>query len=88
MSSEKILKTYTPMTETVYYILLSLTEPRYGCGMIQHVQKITNGRITLGSGTVYGTLTKMQKSGVITIYSDENRKTVYEIKLVSHVSKS
>lgn len=79
MNTEKVLKTFMPMTETAYYILLSLTEPRHGYGIIQHVKEITNGRITLGSGTVYGTLTKMQKSGVITIYSDENRKTVYEI---------
>lgn len=79
MRVENVLKTFMPMTETAYYILLSLTEPRHGYGIIQHVQKITNGRIKLGSGTVYGTLTKMQKSGVITIYSDENRKTVYEI---------
>lgn len=79
MSVEKILKTYLPMTETAYYILLSLTEPRHGYGIIQHVNKITLGRIKLGSGTVYGTLTKMQKNGIITIYSDEDRKTVYEI---------
>lgn len=79
MSLEKVLKSFMPMTETAYYILLSLTKPRHGYGIIQHVEKITDGRIKLGSGTVYGTLTKMQKSGVITIYSDEERKTVYEI---------
>lgn len=79
MSLEKVLKSFMPMSETAYYILLSLTEPRHGYGIIQHVDKITNKRIKLGSGTVYGTLTKMHKSGVITIYSDEDRKTVYEI---------
>ncbi|MEW9095912.1 MAG: PadR family transcriptional regulator [Clostridiaceae bacterium] len=76
---EKVLKTFIPMTETAYYILLSLTEPRHGYGIIQHVEKITNGRIRLGSGTVYGTLSKMQKSGVIAVYSDEERRTKYEI---------
>lgn len=79
MSEDKILKAFMPMTETAFYILLSLTEPRHGYGIIQHVDKITDGRIKLGSGTVYGTLGKMEKSQIISIYSDENRKTIYEI---------
>ncbi|WP_432816073.1 PadR family transcriptional regulator [Sutcliffiella horikoshii] len=67
------------MTETAFYILLSLTKPRHGYGIIKHVEKISNGRIRLGSGTIYGTLTKMQKDGVITVFADAERKTVYEI---------
>ncbi|ART78520.1 PadR family transcriptional regulator [Sutcliffiella horikoshii] len=67
------------MTETAFYILLSLTEPRHGYGIIKHVEEISSGRIRLGSGTIYGTLTKMQKDGVITVFADAERKTVYEI---------
>lgn len=74
-----MLKKYVPMTETAFYILLSLTEPRHGYGIVKHVEDITAGRLVLGSGTVYGTLTKMQKDGVITVFADEERKTVYEI---------
>ncbi len=74
-----MLKKYVPMTETAFYILLSLTEPRHGYGIVKHVEDITAGRLVLGSGTVYGTLTKMQKDGVITVFADEQRKTVYEI---------
>lgn len=76
---EKILKAFMPMTETAYYILLSLTEPRHGYGIIRHVEEVTTGRIKLGSGTVYGTLTKLQDKGVISVFSDEERRTVYEI---------
>lgn len=79
MSTEKIIKKYVPMTETAFYILLSLTKPRHGYGIVKHVEEISNSRLRLGSGTVYGTLTKMQKDGVITVFSDEERKTVYEI---------
>lgn len=67
------------MTETAFYILLSLTQPRHGYGIIKHVEEISKGRIRLGSGTIYGTLTKMQKDGVITVFADAERKTVYEI---------
>jgi len=76
---DKVIKKYVPMTETAFYILLSLTEPRHGYGIVKHVDDITNGRIVLGSGTVYGTLTKMQKDGIITVFADEERKTVYEV---------
>ncbi|SHJ42706.1 Transcriptional regulator PadR-like family protein [Clostridium amylolyticum] len=79
MNMDDILKAFMPMSETAFYILLSLTEPRHGYGIIQHTYDITNGRIKLGSGTVYGTLTKMEKRGVISVYSDGDRKTVYEI---------
>nr|WP_197282658.1 PadR family transcriptional regulator [Bacillus sp. FJAT-18017] len=79
MTLEKVLKKYIPMTETAFYILLSLSTPRHGYGIVKHVEEISNSRILLGSGTVYGTLTKMQKDGVITVFADEERKTVYEI---------
>ena len=76
---EKVLKKYIPMTETAFYILLSLTKPRHGYGIIKHVEEISSSRICLGSGTVYGTLTKMQKDSIITVFADEERRTVYEI---------
>ncbi|WP_281657676.1 PadR family transcriptional regulator [Halobacillus sp. Cin3] len=72
-------KTYIPMTETAFYILLALTEPRHGYGIIKHVENLTKGRINLGSGTVYGTLTKMQRDGLIVKYADGERKKVYEV---------
>ena len=76
---DKVFKKFLPMTETAYYILLSLAEPRHGYGIIIHVEEITKGRIKLGSGTVYGTLTKLQDKGIISVFSDEKRRTVYEI---------
>ncbi|PUB16608.1 PadR family transcriptional regulator [Paenisporosarcina sp. OV554] len=79
MKIEKISKKYIPMTETAFYILLSLTIPRHGYGIIKHVEELTVGRLVLGSGTIYGTLTKMQRDEIITVYADEKRKTIYEI---------
>ena len=67
------------MTETAFYILLSLTDPTHGYGIIKRVEELTNGRLKLGSGTIYGTLTKMQNDGMIIVFSDEKRKTIYEI---------
>lgn len=79
LQDEKVLGAYIPMTETAFYILLSLDCPRHGYGIIKFVEELTRGRIRLGSGTVYGTLTRMQKDGIIAVYADEQRRTVYQI---------
>lgn len=76
---DKRIKRYLPMTESAFYILLALTEPRHGYGIIKQVGEMTGGRLKLGSGTIYGTLTKMQEDEMITVYADEKRKTIYEI---------
>ncbi|MGN0586504.1 MAG: PadR family transcriptional regulator [Oscillospiraceae bacterium] len=76
---EKLKKSYLPMTETAFYILLALTEPRHGYGITKFVAELTENRIKLGSGTVYGTLTKMQKDNLIDIYDDSDKKIIYEI---------
>ncbi len=76
---DKIFKKYHPMTETAFYILFSLTEPRHGYGIIKNIEALTNGRLKLGSGTIYGTLMKMQTDGLIVLFSDEERKTIYEM---------
>ena len=79
MINKKIIKTYIPMTETAYYILLSLNEQRHGYGIIKFVDQLTNGRICLGSGTVYTSLKKMTNDGLISITDDKDRKTVYQL---------
>jgi|LGVF01.2.fsa_nt_gb DNA-binding PadR family transcriptional regulator len=68
---------YIPMTETAYYILLVLNEPLHGYGIIQKVEQITAGRIRLGPGTIYGTLSKLAKDDVIEIVSVTQRRKVY-----------
>ena len=82
---EKVLKSYLPMTETAFYILLSLKVPRHGYGIIKNVEELTNGRLVLGSGTIYGTLTKMQRDGIISVYSDQLRKKIYEVTDVGKI---
>ena len=65
-----------PLTEAVFYILLTLRKPNHGYGIIQEVQELTNGRLTLGAGTLYGAIQTLQKKGWIQIYSvdTESRK--------------
>jgi len=75
----KSIESYMPLSETAYYILLSLKIPRHGYGIIKYVEELTNGRIVLGSGTIYTTLGKMKKSEFIAVYQDQERKTIYDL---------
>ncbi len=78
-SLEKVIRSHLPMTETAFYMLLSLQVPRHGYGITKYVAELTNGRIKLGSGTIYGTLTKMLRDEMIEVYDDSDKKIVYII---------
>lgn len=67
------------MSETAYYILLSLVEERHGYGIMQHVSEITNGRLSLGAGTIYGTLGKLEKAKLIVNTREEEKRKYYQI---------
>ena len=60
-----IRKVYVPMTETGFYILLCLREECHGYGILQRVEALTDGEIRLSPGTMYGSLSKMEKDGLI-----------------------
>lgn len=61
----------TPMTEAIFYILLSVRQPNHGYGIIQEVTEITGGRVVLGPGTLYGAINTLLKKGWITLYSQD-----------------
>lgn len=61
----------TPLTEALFYILLSVRRPNHGYGIIQEVHRLTEGRVSLGAGTLYGAIQSMTTRGWIRIYSEE-----------------
>lgn len=73
------IKNFIPMSETAYYILLSLTEERHGYAVMQYVSKLTNERINLGPGTLYGTLSKLEKTDLVMITKQENKRKYYKV---------
>jgi DNA-binding PadR family transcriptional regulator len=79
MDANKAIKNYLPMTETMYYILLSLTEPLHGYGIILKVEQLTTGRIRIGAGTIYTSLSKLEKDALIVAYAEEERRKIYVI---------
>ena len=75
----KIKKVYVPMTESAFYILFCLQTPQHGYGISQQVKRLTGGAVTIGAGTMYGTLSKMEKDGLIRFYSEEDKRRLYRI---------
>lgn len=69
------------LTEGVYYILLSLFTPLHGYGIMQNVENISNGRVRLAAGTLYGALnTMIEKNWIRALPGESNsRKKEYEI---------
>ncbi len=69
------------LTEAVYYILISLYTPLHGYGIMQNIERMSRGRVTLGAGTLYGALNTLQDKGLIVSVSGatESRKKEYVI---------
>ena len=74
-----IRKVYVPMTETGFYILLCLQTPNHGYGIVQRVERMTDGEIRLSPGTMYGSLSKMEKDGLIDFVREEEKRKLYRI---------
>ena len=49
-----------PLTEPVLLILLSLAgQPRHGYSILKDVEKMSDGRVILSTGTLYGALRRL-----------------------------
>lgn len=72
-------KVYVPMTETGFYILYCLQKENHGYGIVQTVERLTDGEIRLAPGTMYGSLSKMEKDGLIRFVKEEEKRKIYVI---------
>ena len=74
-----IKKVYVPMTETGFYILMCLREESHGYSIVQKVENLTEGAVKLSPGTMYGSLSKMEKDGLIRFVREEEKRKIYQI---------
>ena len=74
-----IRKVYVPMTETGFYILLCLREEAHGYSIVRQVEDMTDGAIRISPGTLYGSLSKMEKDGLIRLIREEDKRKIYQI---------
>lgn len=82
MELEDKAKKYIPLTEATHYILISLVEPLHGYAIMQKVEEMTQGKVKLGPGTLYGAIGKLVKQDLIIEVAseeEENRRKSYKL---------
>ena len=76
---ERIKRIYIPMTETGFYILFCMQEEMHGYNIAKKVKEMTGDEIIISPGTMYGSLSKMEKDGLIMFVREENKRKFYMI---------
>jgi len=62
-----------PLSEAVFLILTSLvSQPRHGYALMQDIQRISNDRVILSTGTLYGALRRLLEDGSIDRFQQED----------------
>ena len=76
-----------PLTPAVFHILLTLsTGERHGYGIMKQVEADSQGKVTMGPGTLYGSLKRMLDAGLVRESDkrvdpemDDERRIYYQI---------
>ncbi len=79
--------TKAPLTPAVLHILLALrTRERHGYGIMKQVEADSHGKVNMGPGTLYGSLSRMIEAGLIRTSDkkvdrqlDDERRVYYKI---------
>ena len=75
---------FQTLTEPMFYILLCLQNEVCGIDIMAMVSVISNGRVSIGPGTLYAILQKFEDNEIIEKTREENRKKWY---LITDVGK-
>ncbi len=59
-------ESFLPLTPAVFHVLLALADgERHGYAIMQSVAETTDGRVSMGPGTLYGTIKRLLESRLI-----------------------
>ena len=70
------------MSETQFLIMCGLISPAHGYGIMQTIDHLTGGAVSVGPGTMYGTLKKLLRNGLISqmgSYEARERRIIYAL---------
>jgi DNA-binding PadR family transcriptional regulator len=70
---------YLPLSEATYYVLVALGEPSHGYAIMQRVAAISEGKVSIGPGTLYGAFATLEKQGLIVKISEQERRKSYAL---------
>jgi DNA-binding PadR family transcriptional regulator len=68
------------LTDSTYYILITLVRPIHGYGIMQEVREFSQGEVTIGPASLYTILKKLQDADLIKLQQDdEERRKIYTL---------
>ncbi|MCT8975070.1 PadR family transcriptional regulator [Clostridium sp. CX1] len=74
------LTKFLPLTETTFYIMLALKEAAHGYAVMQKVESLSDGKVRIAAGTMYGALDNLTKQKLIeSVKSEDSRRKVYKL---------
>jgi DNA-binding PadR family transcriptional regulator len=73
------LSKYLPLSEATFYVMLALNEPLHGYAIMQKVETMSGGCVTLGPGTLYGVFGALEKQALIVKVAEAERRKVYAL---------
>lgn len=78
----KEISKYLPLSETTCYTMICLVEePLHGYALMQKVNEISQGTISLGAGTLYTIFSTLEKEALIEMVSEADRRKTYSLTL-------
>ena len=73
----ELYQNYLPLTETTFYILLSMAvERKHGYAILKDVEELSKGRVVPSTGTLYGALSRLLDQDLIERVEEENPEEV------------
>ena len=75
----KSINQFLPLTESTAYILLALTKPLHGYGVMQKVDTMSEGTVKIGPGTLYGAFSTLENEKLIVKVGEEDRRKIYTL---------
>lgn len=70
---------YLPLSEASFYMLAALDQPSHGYAIMQKVEAMSGGSVTIGPGTMYGAFNTLEKQKLIIKVAEEDRRKIYAL---------
>ncbi|XLZ68888.1 PadR family transcriptional regulator [Massilia sp. SR12] len=70
---------YLPLSEASFYMLAALDQPSHGYAIMQKVEAMSGGSVTIGPGTMYGAFNTLEKQKLILKVAEEDRRKIYAL---------
>jgi DNA-binding PadR family transcriptional regulator len=87
MTTDRDPNALLPLTPAMFHVLVALAdEPRHGYAIIKDVSARTDGRVALGTGTLYGIIKRLLADGLAVesrtrppVHDDDERRKYYRL---------